>query len=261
MVDLEKPASRIVAISPHLAELAYDAGAGERLIAVVRGSDFPIAVKTLPIVGDAYGIDYERLLAMQPDLVLAWGSGNRAADVRRFADRGIPVYVAEPRRLGDIARHVRAIGALAGSSEVAESAAQHFERRLDSLRKQSEPLTWLTAFVEIWPQPLFTIGPQHLISEALGLCAVRNALGGYPLSSGPVPMESVLVARPDIIVSVSGFDAVTLRGRWANVHSLKAVDSIISIDPDLMTRATPRLLLGAETLCARAQVARQTLTH
>lgn len=261
VVELSRPASRIVAISPHLAELAYAAGAGAQLIAVVRDSDFPPEVAFLPLIGDAFGIDYERLIALKPDLVLAWGSGNRAVDLQQLADRGIPLFVAEPRHLGDIARHVRAIGALAGSPLIAEAAAVQFERQLDRLRDRYAQSGPLSVFVEIWPQPLFTVGPQHLISEVLGLCGARNVLRAYPLPSGPVPMEAVVSAAPDLIVSVSGIEDSAVRVRWQEMRSLKAANAIISVDPDLLTRATPRVLKGAELLCEGIQAMRQTLTH
>jgi iron complex transport system substrate-binding protein len=260
-VLLEQPASRIVAISPHLAELAYAAGAGDRLIATVRGSDFPADAAALPIVGDAFGLDHERLIALRPDLVLAWGSGNRAADLDRLARSGVALYVAEPRRLADIARHLRAIGALAGSPAVAEAAAGGFERELAHLRGQAPGLTPLDVFIEIWPQPLFTVGPQHLISEAAGLCGLRNVLQTYPLASGPVAVETVLSAAPDVIVSLDGGREAAARLRWARLRTLKSASAIVSIDPDLLTRATPRILQGTERLCARLRLLRQTLTH
>jgi iron complex transport system substrate-binding protein len=261
VVELNQPASRIVAISPHLAELAHTAGAGSHLVGIVRGSDFPAEVASLPRVGDAFGIDYERLLSLKPDLVLAWGSGNRGADLERLSHQGIALFVAEPRYLDDIARHLRAIGALAGSADIAEVAAQRFEQRLHRLRAQRAQLMPLTAFVEIWPQPLFTVGPDHLISQALGLCGVSNVLQDYPLPSGPVPMEVVVSAQPDVIVSVTGFGEAAARTQWSRMRSLKAADAIFSIDPDLLTRATPRLLQGTEILCGRLQALRQTLMH
>jgi iron complex transport system substrate-binding protein len=260
-VSLERPAARIVAISPHLAELAHAAGAGKRLLAVVRGSDFPAEVSALPIVGDAFGLDHERLIALRPDLVLAWGSGNRPADLDRLARGGVALYVAEPRRLADVARHLRAIGILAGSAATAEAAAAHFEQQIRRLREESAGQMPLSAFVEIWPQPLFTVGPQHLISEALGLCGARNVLEAYPLLSGPVPMEEVVLAAPEVIVSLSGFPQSTMLARWAGLRSLRAPGAIVSIDPDLLTRATPRMLRGVELLCAALSPLRQTFTH
>src|SRR5687768_4934531 len=114
-VTLARPAQRIVALAPSLAEMAHAAGAGERLVGVSRHSDFPPAVRSLPQVGDAVRVDLERIAALKPDLILAWRSGNSPGDVERLERLGYPAYVSEPRRLADIARQVRAIGTLAGT--------------------------------------------------------------------------------------------------------------------------------------------------
>ena len=156
---------------------------------------------------------------------------------------------------------MRAIGHLAGSPEIAQAAALSFERQLERFRARYALSESLSAFVEIWPQPLFTVGPQHMISEALGLCGARNVLRDYPLPSGPLPMEAVVSAAPDLIVSLSGIADNAAHARWRELRSLKAANAIISVDPDLLTRATPRVLLGAQALCAAVDARRQTLTH
>src|SRR5688572_5161853 len=69
------PARRIVTLAPHLTELVYTAGAGDRLVGAEAYSDYPEAAKRLPRVGDAFQVDYERLLALKPDLVLVWATG------------------------------------------------------------------------------------------------------------------------------------------------------------------------------------------
>ena len=75
-VQLASPAKRIVTLAPHLTELVYEAGAGERLVGVAAHSDYPPSARELPRVGDAHGLDLERIAMLQPDLVVAWGSGS-----------------------------------------------------------------------------------------------------------------------------------------------------------------------------------------
>ena len=115
MIRLQSPARRIVALAPHLAELAYAAGAGASLVGVVRGSDYPAAAARVPVVGDAAGLDFERVLALQPDLVLGWLSGNRPSDIARLERLGLPVFLSEPRRLRDVPATLRRLGALGGT--------------------------------------------------------------------------------------------------------------------------------------------------
>jgi iron complex transport system substrate-binding protein len=251
-VYLPQPARRIIAISPHLAELAFDAGAGNRLVAAVRGTDYPPAAAALPAVGDAAGLDFERIAQLRPDLVLAWGSGNRDADIERLGDMAIAVFVAEPRRLEDIARHLRAIGALAGTAEAAGSRARDFERRLALLRSRYAGAPPRTVFVEIWRRPLFTVGPRHLVSDALGVCAGRNAVERLKAEAVAVPLEWVLRRDPDAIVSTLGEPAGRALQAWSAYPRLKAVaaGAIHSQPPEALVRATPRILDGVESVCA-----------
>jgi iron complex transport system substrate-binding protein len=252
-ITINEPARRIIAVAPHLAELAYAAGAGERLIATVRGADYPPDVLALPSVGDAAGLDFERIRQLEPDLILAWGSGNKPADLNRLALGPAAVFVIEPLDLNDIPRHLRIIGTLAGTQSVAERAAERIERKLQQLRQRYAGASNIDVFVEIWHQPLFTIGDAHLLSDALRVCGARNALPDYPLPAGPVPLEDVLAADADVILSVTGMAQADAQASWSQYPSLSGHQGmqIVAVDPDLLTRPGPRMLEGIEMLCTQ----------
>ncbi len=252
-INIEQPARRIIAAAPHLAELVYAAGAGDRLIATVRGADYPPDVLAIPLVGDAAGLDFERIHQLGPDLILAWGSGNKPADLHRLAAGPAATVVMEARSVDDIARHLRIIGELAGTESVAEIAALRFEDRLRKLRQRYAEASSVAVFVEIWHQPLFTVGPTHLLSDALRVCGARNALPRYPLLAGPVPLENVLAASADVILSLTGMTQTEVQARWREhlPSSSRRSVRLISIDPDLLTRPGHRILNGIETLCSR----------
>ena len=260
-VTINEPARRIIAVSPHLAELAYAAGAGNRLIATVRGADYPPDVLALPSVGDAAGLDFERIRQLEPDLILAWGGGNKPADLNRLALGPAPVFVIEPRDLNDVSRHLRIIGRLAGTQAVAEDAAERIERKLQLLRQRYAGASTIDVVVEIWHRPLFTVGDAHLLSDALRVCGARNALPDYPLPVGPVPLEDVLAADADVILSLTGMaqaDAQASWGEYLSVSGRQAVQ-LVSVDPDLLTRPGPRMLQGIEMLCDQLDQVREEL--
>lgn len=248
---LPAPARRIVALAPNLAELAFDAGAGAALVGVVRGSDYPAQVSALPAVGDAAGIDLERVVALRPDLVLAWLSGNRASDLERIERLGVPVFAAEARRLRDVPATLRRIGALAGTAAQAERAALGFERRLAQIASRPSPRQ-PSVFVQIWDSPLMTVNAQHLITDVLAACGARNAFAGLPALAGSVDVEAVLSADPDVILvaAPSGRDATAAWRRFPNLRAVRA-GRLVQIDPDLITRASPRILEGVERVCAQ----------
>ena len=103
-VTLSRPARRIVTLAPHLTERVFAAGAGRQLVGVARFSDFPPAARDIPQIGDSALMEFERIVALKPDLILAWKSGNAPADVERLESLGYPAFVSEPARLGDVGR-------------------------------------------------------------------------------------------------------------------------------------------------------------
>ena len=102
-VTLAAPARRIVSLAPHITELAFAAGAGDRLVGNVEHGSYPPAAKTIPSVGGYSRLDLEAIVALKPDLVLAWESGNAPADVAKLRSLGLAVYLSQPNRIIDVA--------------------------------------------------------------------------------------------------------------------------------------------------------------
>jgi iron complex transport system substrate-binding protein len=257
-VSLARPAARIVTLTPHLTELAYAAGAGDRLVAVARYSDYPQPARALPLIGDAAEVDLERIAALEPDLVLAWKSGNSPADVASLERLGLPVYVSEEARLDDVARVLRAIGRLAGTEPAAERAAEAYAGRLGALRARYAGRSPVRVFYEIWDRPLITVNGRHIISDVLRLCGARNVFAGAPLLTPTVSLEALVAARPQAIVG--GTSAMTerdLAAEWRNqpVTSLRALP-VIYVLPDLIQRQTPRIAEAAAAICAKLDALR-----
>ena len=248
---LPRPATRIVALSPHLVEMVFSAGAGHRLAAVVRFSDYPEAARALPDVGDASRIDLERVIALAPDLVLAWRSGNPAADLSRLERLGLRVFVTEPRRLSDIPRLLRSIGALAGTELHAEKSALAFERELEALRARYSTARPVRVFYEIWHRPLLTVNRAHLISDVISLCGGVNVFAGAPLLTPSVTLEAVLAGKPQVVLGgSSSMRAEELAAAWrgAPVRALRGLP-VRFVPPDLIQRQTPRIAEGARFVC------------
>jgi len=251
LVRLAAPATRIVALAPHLAEAVFAAGAGERLVGTVLFSDYPEAARAVPRVGDAARIDLERILALQPDLILAWRSGNQAGDVRRLERLGQTVFVTEPARLADVPRLIRVIGRFAGTAQSAEESAARFERDIAALRERHAGRRPVRVFYEIWHQPLLTVDGRHLISDVLRLCGGTNVFADAGTLTPNVALESVLAAQPEAIVGgASGATADAFATEWRRRHirTLESV-SFVHVEADWMQRASPRLAQGARAVC------------
>ena len=260
-VTLTTAARRIVALAPSITELVYAAGAGDRLIGVPRFSDFPAAARELPQIGDASRIDLERVLSLKPDLVVAWKTGNHAADFERLEQLGFTVFVAEPDTLGAIPRLLRKIGLLAGSAAAAAQAAGEFERGIDTLRARYGGRGRVRVFYEIWHQPLMTVSGRHMISDVIGLCGGGNVFATAPSLTPVVSLESVIAARPEVVLGgSSAVSPAEFAATWARDEIYAGLSHVRAryVDPDYIQRQTPRILQGAQIVCESIEQVRAT---
>jgi iron complex transport system substrate-binding protein len=258
-VRLEKPAVRILSLAPHLTELLYAAGAGARVVGAVEFSDFPAEARALPRVGSDARIDLEAVLALKPDLVVAWPNAGSLRTVERLAELGLPVFRSEPRELDDIARTLQRLGRLAGSEPQAEAAATAFRARAAALRMRYSSGRPVRVFYQIWDRPLLTVNGAHLISKVIGLCGGENVFAAAPLLVPEVDREAVLRANPEAIVASGSNDAQPQwLEAWRRLAGLAAADrgQLYAIPPDLMQRHSPRILDGAERLCGYLEAVR-----
>lgn len=255
-VSLGQPLERIVTLAPHLAEIAFAAGAGAKLAGVSSFSRHPAEAERLPVVASHGRIDIERLIALRPDLVLAWQSGNSPLQIGRLERVGIRVFVTEVRTLADIPRIVRAVGALAGSMDVAEARAREFESEIEELRLRHARERRVAVFLEIWHRPMLTVNGAHLISDALRHCGGRNVFAAANTLTPLVSREQILDARPEAIVT-SGFGSEAIEA-WRGLGLVPAVRNrkIYAIDPDGLHAQGPYVLEGVRALCGRLELAR-----
>lgn len=258
-VTLKQPARRIVTLAPHLAETLFAAGAGDRLVGTVDYSDYPEAAKKVPRVGGYSRVDLETVVALKPDLIIAWHSGNAPANVEKLRGFGFPVYVSQPDRIEDVAGEIERIGRLAGTSAVADAAAENFRKRIDGLRRQYEKKATVRTFYQIWKQPLSTVGGRQIISSVIRLCGGENVFGDQQALAPVVSVEAVVAADPEAIVaSGMGEARPEWLDDWKRWPAITAVarNNLFFVPPELIQRHTPRLLDGAELLCRHLQTAR-----
>lgn len=255
-------ARRIISLAPHITELLFAAGAGDRVVGTVDYSDFPPAAQLIPRIGNYGELNLEALLALRPDLVVAWGSGNPSMQIGQLRELGVPVYVTEPRSLTDIASHIEKLGRLAGTEDRAMRVAAAFREQFKVLHKTYANRREVDVFYEVWPAPLTTVSGQHLISKVINLCGGHNVFADLTPLASQINLEALLVRNPDVIIGSSAGRAKSQwSGTWRQYQELKAVRAKHSyiIDPDLLQRHTPRILEGAKILCRHLERVRDSM--
>lgn len=259
-VTLAQPAQRIVALAPHAAELLFAAGAGARVVGVVKFSTFPTAAAKLPQVGDYNQIDIERVLALHPDLLVVWESGNTGRQLNQLRALGIPVFASEPVHLDDIATSILRLGQLAGSSAVAQPAATQFRGRIASLGERYATAPPVRVFYQVWDKPLYTLNGKQIVSDVLRLCGGSNIFARESAKAPQVSVEAVLQANPEVIFSGRQYDATdTGLGVWKTYAGLLAVkrSNLFTVNDENLVRPGPRMAEGAAEVCEKLALARQ----
>jgi len=176
-VILDQPAQKIISLSPHITELIYSAGAGDKIVGVDDYSDYPEAAKSISRIGDANHLDIEKILSLQPDLIIAWGSGQSHNQfIEQLIHLNLNVYISSPEDLEAIPHTVENLGKLAGTYDYAKRQSQRFRDELIDIINEYSEQPSITVFYEIWNQPMFTINGQHVMSEVIEICGGEKCL-------------------------------------------------------------------------------------
>jgi iron complex transport system substrate-binding protein len=233
-----------ITLSPHLTELVYSAGGAEQLVGVSAYSNYPQAATQLPVIGDAFRLDLEQIKLLDPTVIFYWHQGTATQVVSQLNELNFNTVKVDIRSLSDIPRAIRQIADTLGTSPLAET--QTFSNSLEQLRKQTRPA--MTALIQIADKPIYTVGGQHWMTEAIAVCGLSNVYQSLEAPSAAVTLESAIAHNPQVIITTLPFDDNSSLAAWAQ---LEAIDKqqVVQLEADHFTRPTLRLLLAIEHLC------------
>lgn len=253
----ESAALRIVTLAPHLAELLYAVGAGHTLVGVSAYTDYPEAATALPVIGDAFAIDQERLAMLEPDLLLAWKSGTPANVIERIAARGYRIETIETRGLQEIATALERIGELTGRQHQAAQVANAFRAALQLLEAENRGAAPVRVFYQVSDRPLYTVNGAHYVSELIDICGGDNIFADLNDLAPLVDVEAVLARNPEVLLASDDNkeDAFAEWGRWPEM-SANRYGNHFFLSANEIGRATPRLIEAGESLCRTLELAR-----
>lgn len=260
-VHANKGAQRIIALAPHAVELLYMLGAGDRIVATTEYADFPEAAKNIPRIGGYSGIQIERVLELNPDLIIAWKGGNKDQDIEQMQALGLPVYLSITKKLDDIPKEMLALGEKTGLQEKAQASALAFNTQLEKLREQNKSKIPVKFFYQLWSEPLRAVAAGSWINELLTGCGGVNIFDDRTLDYPQVSIETVLLQKPEIIIIPSQHGSKIEAGdKWASWPEIPAVKNqqIHFINGDILHRFSGRILLGMQAVCDVMDQARLT---
>ncbi|THB74671.1 MAG: cobalamin-binding protein [Gammaproteobacteria bacterium] len=251
-VSIPKPAEKIIALSPHVVELLFSLGAGDKVIATIEYADYPPQAKKIKRIGDAMSVNFEELIALKPDLVVAWGKGTQFSLIEKLKRFGIPVFLSGSSSLQDIPSSLQSLGQLTGNVDKADKLVDKFNSSVKKLKvtKQAERPG---VFIQIWGSPLRTIGGGHIVDEIISHCGGRNIYKDQQQLSPVVSIESLMKRDPQIIVlnnNPEGFsrEISELIKPWMKIDAVTN-KNYCKVDFDMLLRPTLRVLDAMDVIC------------
>ena len=249
-LSVPDPLARVVTLAPSVTELAFAAGAEERVVGVTDADDYPPRVTDLPRF-QALPLDLEAVVSLAPELAVASDEVNDPRDAERLESLGIPTYTVHVGALGDVSRAVRDLGRILGTSGQAERAADSLDARLSELGADSSAGR-PGVLVLVGDETLFAFGRGSYVHEMVALAGGRSITAGFELAAPVLSEEYVIDAAPDVIIGAWGTDydisrLLELHPGWTGVPALRN-GRVHSMDPDLILRPGPRLVEGTEAI-------------
>ena len=247
-VVLAEPAGKIVSLSPHLTELLFSLGVGDRIEATVDFSDYPEAALKIPRLGNAFSVSVEAVIEQSPDLIVAWMTGGNHRTFEQLRALGYPVFVNEASSLVDIAAAVQQLGVLVGKPRRGRELAEDFKVGLERLKQSNRDADSPKVFFQISDAQLYTVNSQHLIGQAIEICGAENIFSDVEFFVPMVSYERVVERNPDFLVVSSPYPEYksVWNERWKN---LGWSGRVRTIDASLITRPSLRMLEGIKVLC------------
>jgi len=248
---VDKPRQRIISLAPNITEIIFAIGAEKQLVGVISGSDYPIAAKDIPVVGSYLGLDIERIVALHPDAIIVWDNtfAKQLSAIKKIFNGELQVYYSSPKLLNDIPHTIKNLGCLTARMNTANRVAQQFTQKLNSLPRTYPSSKKKRVFFQVGAYSLMTINKESWINQAIEFCGGKNIFAEMSTIAAEVSWEAVIAANPDVILS----DATenNWKDRWQKWQNISAVreGQLYSIPPDLIERASPRLVEGVERIC------------
>ncbi|EGO61938.1 ABC transporter substrate-binding protein [Acetonema longum] len=246
-----KAPQRIISLSPSNTEILYAIQAAAALTAVTEYSDYPPEAQSKPRIGSYHSPDVERIIALQPDVVLSGGNFHYRT-IQQLEQAGIPVVAVEPGTMQEVLEAIRLIGDVAGRSGEAERVVAALTGKMTGIHQLIRREPAKTVFVEVWDEPFMTIGGKSYLSDIISQAGGLNVTRNKPYDYMACDFEMLYGFNPDIYIAVShgGLGRKLRMSRHPWVQRLNAIQEqrMYYISDDILSRPGPRSFDGLEEL-------------
>ena len=246
MVTINGTPQRIISLAPSNTEILFALGLGDEVVGVTIYCDYPPEAQDKEKVGDYYGPDIEKIIALQPDLVLA-------TDFHRFdlipalEQQGFAVFAVAPQTLEDVLESIEKIGELTGREAEASQLVNSMRSKIEEVEAQTRDLEQKPSVLYMtWHDPMWTVGSNTWIDELINIAGGVNIFSENFEGGAMVQIEWVILQNPDIIVTSEWSYDWALNATELASTSASQTGRIHTFDDDFAQRPGPRLVQGLD---------------
>lgn len=231
---------RIISLGPSITEQLYLLEVEDKLIGCTVYCQRPPQAKMKEKVGTVTEVDLERILSLEPDLVLATPLTNPKA-IKKLRNLGIKVISSsQAKDFTQICEQFLELAKIIGKEKKAEEIIHKVRNRVDTVKKKNRGLPKFKVFVQIGARPLFTVTKDSFANDFIEFSGGINI--AKDTNSGLYSREEVLKNNPDIIIIVTmGIVGEEEKQVWQKFKALSAVKNnrIYIVDSYKMCSPTP----------------------
>ncbi len=252
-VTFSFPPKRIISLAPNITEILFSLGLDEEIVGVSIHCNFPEKTKTKVRVGSYIRLDFEKIISLNPDLIIATGAGNTRDMVDRLGQLGFSTYVIYPKNFSDILKNIVHVGQVVNREKEARVIIEGMRRRSQGVIELTKDLPRPKVFIQIGEAPIVTVGKGSFADDLIRLAGGENIAEKEKEVYPRFGMEEILKRSPEVIVISSmnpkgGYQKILQEwNRWKTLPAVKN-GRIHLIDSDLIDRPSPRIVDGLEEL-------------
>jgi iron complex transport system substrate-binding protein len=259
-VDLAAEPQKIVSLTPAATETLFALGAGDRIVATDDGSDYPEEAVALPDVATFNSVDVEKVVALEPDLVIAGGLGfSPPESITKLRSLGLPVAVLYASSVDGVYHDIELLGTATGTAEAAEALTASMRSDMAAVSsvataQASKPRVYYEVGYDDATGAIYAPADDSFVAEMLTLSGADAITTGDP-NAFEIPLEKLIERDPEIIVlGTNPFynptpAAVIARPGWNAMTAVENKDVRTVRDIEI-NRPGPRLPVGLRNLVA-----------
>ena len=253
-VSLPAHVDRVISLAPNLTEIVFAVGGGNRLVGRTSYCDYPAEAKAITAVGDTLQPNLERVIALQPQVVLISTASQLEVFTQQLQKQNIAVFVTDPHDLDGVFRSIERVGEILGQQAQATLLVQKLRERAGAVEEAVRQRPPMRVFYQLSAEPLYTAGREAFVTDLIRRAGAVSVTADVPGAWPKYSNESALAAKPEAIILPTGGSMGA--GNSTVTEALRQSPAVLEgrvykINDDHLVRPGPRAVDGLEAM-ARA---------